>query len=76
MESKKKVMMGPKARTVMAEYGKGKLRSSSGAPVTDFKQAVAISQSEQAAAKKRGSSKRTWRGRTRMRPNRVRTARS
>jgi hypothetical protein len=36
----------PKFNKVMSEYGKGELTSSSGAPVTNQKQAVAIAASE------------------------------
>lgn len=55
----------------METFHKGKLRSSSGKKVTDVKQAKAIAHSEEEAAKKRGTSQRTWRGRTRQRPNKA-----
>ena len=42
----------PKFNIVMSEYGKGKLTSSSGAPVTKEKQAVAIAASESGQAYK------------------------
>ena len=60
--------MGPVARSVMAEFGKGQLRTSTGETVTDPEQAFAIAQSEQRRAKKQGSAKRTVAGRTRLRP--------
>lgn len=41
-----------KIKTVMREYGKGKLKSSSGSKVTNRKQAVAIALSEAGMAKK------------------------
>jgi hypothetical protein len=60
--------MGDKVGIVMREFKHGRLRSSSGRKVKKRKQAVAIALSEERRAKKHGSSKRTWRGRTRVRP--------
>ena len=71
----RKTIVGPKARLVLGEYEKSKLRSSSGEKVTDFDQAFAIAMSEQRAARRRGASMRTWRGRRRMRPNLTQKAR-
>lgn len=56
------------AATVMKEFHAGKLRSSAGTPVTSEDQAQAIAMSEGRAAEKEGRKRRTWRGRTRMRP--------
>ena len=42
-----------KVATVMREYGKGKLKSSSGKKVTSQKQAVAIALSEAGMSKKK-----------------------
>ena len=50
----KKAKMGPKARKVMSEYGKGTLHSGgSGKVVTDPKQAQAIAFSEQRRARRK-----------------------
>ena len=46
-----------------------KLRGRDGQTVTDPTQAEAIAFSEGRAADKRGTSKRTWNGRSRIRPN-------
>lgn len=46
MEDKNKAKMQAKVSKVMREYGKGKLKSSSGQKVTDRKQAIAIAMSE------------------------------
>ncbi len=54
---------------VMGEFEKGRLRDSHGKTVKDPKQAKAIAMSEERSAKKRGREERTWRGRTRLRPN-------
>jgi len=53
---------------VMRTFKKGKLRSSDGKTVTDPKRAKAIAMSEGSAAEKRGKERRTWHGRTRIRP--------
>lgn len=45
--------MQKKVKTVMREYSKGKLKSSSGQKVTSQKQAVAIAMSEAGMAKKK-----------------------
>ena len=45
--------MQQKVKTVMREYAKGKLKSSSGQKVTSQKQAVAIAMSEAGMAKKK-----------------------
>ncbi len=66
---KRKEKIGAKGEVVLHEFKKGKLRSSSGKEVTDLNQALAIAFSEQKQAKKHGYGKRTWRGRTRPRPN-------
>ncbi len=65
---RKKEKIGKKGKVVLGEFGKGKLRTSAGKPVTDISQAVAIAFSEQRAAKKRGSAIRTFMGRARLRP--------
>ena len=49
--------------------GKNGLKSKSGETVTDPEQAKAIAMSEGRATEKRGVSKRSWMGRTRMRPH-------
>jgi len=69
--AKKKTKVGNQAKVVLKEYGKGKLRTNTGKKVTNRKQAFAIAMSEQRAAKKRGTSKRTWKGRTRIRPRKA-----
>lgn len=43
-----------KVEKVMGEYGKGTLKSSSGAKVTSKKQAIAIALSESGQSKKKG----------------------
>lgn len=48
-----KLAKGRKFGTVMKEFGKGTLRSSSGQLVTDISQAAAIAKSEQQRANKR-----------------------
>lgn len=65
----KKSGIGPKqAAKVMEEFHAGKLRSKSGERVTSIRQAKAIAMSEGRAAEKRGVKKRTWKGKTRIRP--------
>lgn len=54
---------------VMDTFKAGKLRSSNGKTVTKEAQAKAIAAREEQSAKEHGRSKRTWKGRTRMRPN-------
>jgi hypothetical protein len=49
---KKKLKGQRKVRKVMREFGKGKLKSSSGQKVTSRKQAVAIALSEAGLSKK------------------------
>lgn len=49
----------PKFNVVMSEYGKGELTSSSGAPVTNQKQAVAIAASESGQSYKSKQSERS-----------------
>jgi len=56
------------AARVMKEFHAGKLRSKSGEKVTDIEQAQAIAMSEGRAAESRGVKKRTWKGKTRIRP--------
>jgi hypothetical protein len=56
-------------QVVMETFHKGKLRSSNGKTVTKESQAKAIASREEQTAKDKGRSKRTWHGRTRMRPN-------
>lgn len=69
MRKKLKTMMGKKqASIVMKEFYKGKLRSKSGQNVTDIEQAKAIAMSEGRSAESRGVSKRTFKGRRRIRP--------
>ncbi len=55
---------------VMSTFAQGRLRSSSGKTVPKNRSdiAKAIAMSEGRAAAERGTSKRTWRGRTRIRP--------
>lgn len=60
--------LGPKGETVLREFSKGKLRTPTGKKITQRKQAVAVAFSEQRAARKRGTSRRTFKGRTRIRP--------
>lgn len=65
----KKSRIGTKqAARVMKEFHAGKLRSKSGKKVTSLKQAEAIAMSEGRAAEKRGTKRRTWKGKTRVRP--------
>jgi len=66
--ARKKSTLGKQGKVVMKEYGKGRLRSSSGKPVETPEQAFAIAKSEERAAKSRGTTRRTFRGRTRVRP--------
>ena len=72
----KQTKLGPKgqqqAAVVMKTFKDGKLRSSSGKTVTDPEQARAIAMSEGRAAEERGTEKREWRGRERIRPKKVR----
>lgn len=56
------------AERVMKEFHAGKLRSKSGEKVTDVNQAQAIAMSEGRAAEARGVKRRTWKGKTRIRP--------
>lgn len=49
----KKDKMQERVRTVMREYSKGKLKSSSGDKVTSREQAIAIAMSEAGMAKKK-----------------------
>ena len=56
------------AAKVMKLFYAGKLRAKSGEIVKDVNQAQAIAMSEGRTAEKRGVSKRTWKGQTRMRP--------
>lgn len=65
---KKNTAASEQAGIVMKTFAAGKLRSSSGETVTDPKQAKAIAISEAEAARERGTERRTWRGRTRIRP--------
>jgi hypothetical protein len=58
-------------QVVMGTYGKKKLRSSSGETVKSPAQAKAIAYSEARAAAERGKERRTWHGRTRVRPRKV-----
>jgi hypothetical protein len=53
---------------VMKVFSKGRLRSKSGETVTDPEQAKAIAMGEGRAAEERGVKKRSWMGRTRIRP--------
>ena len=53
---------------VMHTFHTKKLRGRDGQTITDPAQAEAIAFSEGRAAEKRGTSKRTWRGRERIRP--------
>jgi hypothetical protein len=54
---------------VLETFKAGKLRGINGKTITDQEQAVAIGYSEGRSAEMRGTSVRTWRGRTRRRPN-------
>jgi hypothetical protein len=53
---------------VMKVFAKGRLRSRSGKTVTDPEQAQAIAMSEGRSAEEHGVKKRTWKGRSRIRP--------
>ena len=53
---------------VMDTFKKGKLRRPGGKKITSRKQAIAVALSEGRAAASRGTSKRTYMGRTRTRP--------
>ena len=53
---------------VMEEFHAGKLRAKSGKKVSNVKQAKAIALSEGRTVQKRGAKKRTWKGKTRIRP--------
>lgn len=46
-------------KKVMHEYGQGKLKSSSGQPVRDWKQAIAIAMSEAHMEKKKKKGKKS-----------------
>lgn len=71
----KKGGIGAKMATkVMKTFYAGKLRGKDGSVVTDVAQAKAIAMSEGRAAEKRGVAKRTWKGRTRIRPKLKKTA--
>jgi hypothetical protein len=52
----------------MRVFERGRLRSSSGETVTDPAQAKAIAMNEGREAEKHGVKKRTWHGRSRLRP--------
>jgi hypothetical protein len=54
---------------VLETFKAGKLRGINGKTVTDKEQAIAIGYSEGKLAEKRGTTIRTWKGRTRRRPN-------
>jgi hypothetical protein len=54
--------------TVMRVFAKKRLRSSSGETVTNPAQAKAIALEEGRSAEKRGVKKRSWMGRSRIRP--------
>lgn len=56
---------------VMRTAAAGRLRSSSGKKVTDPAQVKAIAMSEGRTAAARGTERRTWRGRTRVRPKKA-----
>lgn len=69
MPEKVKSKVGKKqVSRVMRVFEKGRLRSSSGETVTNPKQAVAIAMSEGRGGEERGLKKRSWMGRTRIRP--------
>ncbi len=53
---------------VMSTFHKRKLRGKDGKTITDRIQAIAIAFSEGRSAEARGTSKRTWKGRSRIRP--------
>jgi hypothetical protein len=53
---------------VMKVFSRHRLRSSSGETVTNPEQAKAIAMSEGRAAEQRGVKKRSWHGRSRLRP--------
>ena len=67
---KDKDIADKQVKTVMDTFSKGKLRDSRGKTVPKSRKdiAKAIALSEGRAAAERGTSKRTWRGRTRVRP--------
>lgn len=58
------------ASIVMRTFARGRLRTPQGKTVTKPSQAKAIAMSEKRAAEERGVSRRTFKGRTRMRPRR------
>lgn len=68
MSKHKKSIAQKQAEIVMKTFDAGKLRSSSGKKVTDPVMAQAIAMSEARAAKQRGVSRRTFKGRSRIRP--------
>lgn len=53
---------------VMHTFAKGRLRRPGGKTITSRKQAIAVALSEGRAAASRGTSRRTYMGRTRTRP--------
>lgn len=59
---------GKQGGIVMKDFYAGKLRDPSGRPITSLEQAKAVASSEARAAKSRGVAKRTFKGRTRIRP--------
>jgi len=63
------------AAIVMKIFYAGKLRGKDGKTVTDVEQAKAIAMSEGRAAEEKGVKKRTWEGRTRIRPKLVKVKR-
>jgi len=52
----------------MKTFARGKLRTPAGKTITNRKQAIAVAMSEGRAAESRGTSRRTFKGRTRIRP--------
>lgn len=56
------------ASIVMREFYKKNLRSKSGETVTDINQAKAIAMEEGRTGEAQGTAKRTWEGRSRIRP--------
>ena len=55
---------------VMSTFQEGKLRDPGGHTIRDPKRAYAVAMSEERAAAKRGTERRTFKGRTRIRPKR------
>lgn len=66
--AKRKKVGDRQSSIVMKTFNRGRLRTPQGKTVTNPEQARAIAMSEKRAASSRGVSRRTFKGRTRIRP--------